>query len=122
MIVTGDAQRLVQVFANLLTNAAKYTDPGGEIALGLQPKSAREVAVTIADNGVGLPPGLVADLFEPFVQAPGAASNAEGGLGLGLAIVRKIVTAHGGEVTADSAGLGQGSRFTVVLPLARTDL
>ncbi|MFE8643550.1 ATP-binding protein [Sphingomonas sp. NCPPB 2930] len=117
--VTGDAQRLVQVFANLLTNAAKYTDPGGEIALTLQQKGTREVTVTIADNGVGLPPGLVAELFEPFVQAPGAASNAEGGLGLGLAIVRKIVTAHRGDVTADSAGLGQGSRFTVVLPLAQ---
>ena len=73
--------------------------------------------MTILDNGVGLPPGSVADLFEPFVQAPGAASNAEGGLGLGLAIVRKIVTAHGGEVTAESPGLGQGSRFSVILPL-----
>lgn len=118
MVVTGDAQRLVQVFANLLTNAAKYTDPGGEIVLTLQPHGARQAWVTIQDNGVGLPTGSIAELFEPFVQAPGAASNAEGGLGLGLAIVRKIVTAHGGEVTAESAGLGQGSRFRVVLPLA----
>lgn len=119
MVVAGDAQRLVQVFANLLTNAAKYTDPGGQVSLRVAPRGPRQVAVTVQDNGVGLAPGTVADLFEPFVQAPGAASNAEGGLGLGLAIVRKIVSAHGGEVTAESAGLGLGSRFTVVLPLLR---
>lgn len=117
VMVAGDAQRLVQVFANLLTNAAKYTDPGGEIALQLQKRGGREAVVTVLDNGVGLPPGAIAELFEPFVQAPGAASNAEGGLGLGLAIVRKIVTAHGGEVGAESPGLGQGSVFRVVLPL-----
>lgn len=119
MVVAGDAQRLVQVFANLLTNAAKYTDPGGQVALRVAPHGPRQVAVTIDDNGVGLAPGTAADLFEPFVQAPGAASNAEGGLGLGLAIVRKIVSAHGGEVTAESPGLGLGSRFTVILPLLR---
>ncbi|MBU2409643.1 MAG: ATP-binding protein, partial [Gammaproteobacteria bacterium] len=111
-------QRLVQVFANLLTNAAKYTDPGGEIALTLSPRGMRQVAVSIKDNGIGLPPGTIAQLFEPFVQAPGASSNAEGGLGLGLAIVRKIVLDHGGEVAAESQGLGMGSQFTVVLPLA----
>jgi len=116
--VMGDAQRLVQVFANLLTNAAKYTDPGGEIALTLAPRGRRQVEVSIRDNGVGLPAGAVAELFEPFVQAPGAASNAEGGLGLGLAIVRKIVLDHGGDVAAESQGLGMGSQFTVVLPLA----
>lgn len=119
MVVAGDAQRLVQVFANLLTNAAKYTDPGGQIALRVAQLGALQVAVTIEDNGVGLAPGTETELFEPFVQAPGAASNAEGGLGLGLAIVRKIVSAHGGEVTAQSPGLGQGSRFTVTLPLLR---
>lgn len=116
--VTGDAQRLVQVFANLLTNAAKYTDPGGEIALTVAPRGTRQVAVAIRDNGIGLPPGAIAELFEPFVQAPGSASNAEGGLGLGLAIVRKIVMDHGGDVAAESQGLGMGSEFTVVLPLA----
>ncbi|GKT26761.1 HAMP domain-containing sensor histidine kinase [Acidovorax sp. SUPP3334] len=117
-VVIGDAQRLVQVFANLLTNAAKYTDPGGKIALTVGLRAADHVEVSIEDDGVGLLPGTVDDLFEPFVQAPGAASNAEGGLGLGLAIVRKIVQAHGGEVTAESPGPGQGSRFTVRLPLA----
>ncbi|RYZ12414.1 MAG: HAMP domain-containing histidine kinase [Comamonadaceae bacterium] len=120
--VTGDAQRLVQVFANLLTNAAKYTDPGGTIVLTSEARGGDRVAVTIQDDGVGLPPGAIAELFEPFVQAPGAASNAEGGLGLGLAIVRKIVLAHGGEVTAESPGPGLGSRFTVVLPVAASSV
>ncbi len=118
VVVSGDHQRLVQVFANLLINAAKYTDPEGEIRVSVQPRESQRVAVVVSDNGVGLPTGAVEDLFEPFVQAPGAASNAEGGLGLGLAIVRKIVIAHGGTVRAESAGLCLGSNFTVVLPLA----
>ena len=118
LIVSGDFQRLVQVFANLLNNAAKYTDPGGQISLRTERRGMHQVAVSIRDNGVGIPRGTVADLFEPFVQAPGAASNAEGGLGLGLAIVRQIVLAHGGEVTAESPGQGLGSTFTVILPLA----
>lgn len=120
LIVKGDFQRLVQVFANLLNNAAKYTDPGGQISLHTELRDTHQVAVSIRDDGVGIPPGTIAHLFEPFVQAPGAASNAEGGLGLGLAIVRQIVLAHGGEVTAESPGQGLGSTFTVVLPLART--
>lgn len=116
--VLGDATRLVQVFANLLNNAAKYTDPGGDVTLGLCTTSARQVDVTVHDNGTGMQPDAIDDLFEPFVQAPGAASNAEGGLGLGLAIVKKIVERHGGTVSAASAGLGQGSTVTVLLPLA----
>jgi len=125
-VVSGDAQRLVQVFANLLTNAAKYTDPGGKVVVRLALPHADVLhdaftaVVSIQDNGVGLPAGSSADLFEPFVQAPGAASNAEGGLGLGLAIVRKIVHAHGGEVAAVSEGPGHGSCFTVTLPLAKS--
>ena len=116
--VLGDATRLVQVFANLLTNAAKYTDPGGAMTLGLHLTEARNVEVTVSDNGIGMQPESIDDLFEPFVQAPGAASNAEGGLGLGLAIVKKIVEGHGGTVSAESAGLGKGSTVTVRLPLA----
>ena len=115
--VLGDATRLVQVFANLLNNAAKYTDPGGDVTLGLRVTPARQVVVTVHDNGTGMQPGTIDELFEPFVQAPGAASNAEGGLGLGLAIVKKIVERHGGTVSATSAGPGQGSTFTVLLPL-----
>jgi len=116
--VLGDATRLVQVFANLLNNASKYTDPGGDVTLGLRITAARKVAVSVSDNGIGMQPESIDDLFEPFVQAPGAASNAEGGLGLGLAIVKKIVERHGGEVAATSAGLGLGSTVTVLLPLA----
>lgn len=114
----GDATRLVQVFANLLNNASKYTDPGGDVTLALRTTAARKVAVTVRDNGIGMQPESINDLFEPFVQAPGAASNAEGGLGLGLAIVRKIVERHGGSVSATSTGLGEGSTVTVLLPLA----
>jgi signal transduction histidine kinase len=116
--VLGDATRLVQVFANLLNNAAKYTDPGGDLTLGLRTTAARKVAVAVRDNGTGMQPDAIDDLFEPFVQAPGAASNAEGGLGLGLAIVKKIVERHGGTVSATSAGLGLGSTVTVLLALA----
>jgi signal transduction histidine kinase len=116
--VVGDATRLVQVFANLLNNAAKYTDPGGKLVLSLERSEPGMVSVSVRDNGIGMQPGSIDDLFEPFVQAPGAASNAEGGLGLGLAVVKKIVTIHGGEVRAHSPGLGQGSTVTVRLPLA----
>ena len=116
--VMGDATRLVQVFANLLNNAAKYTDPGGRIALTLRSLPSREALVTVSDDGTGMDPGSIAELFEPFVQAPGAASNAEGGLGLGLAIVKKIVERHDGTVRAASDGLGQGSTITTRLPLA----
>jgi signal transduction histidine kinase len=116
--VLGDATRLVQVFANLLNNASKYTDPGGDVTLALRTTAARKVAVTVQDNGIGMQPESITDLFEPFVQAPGAASNAEGGLGLGLAIVKKIVERHGGTVSATSGGLGQGSAVSVLLPLA----
>ncbi|MDB5779650.1 MAG: hypothetical protein JWP93_2015 [Polaromonas sp.] len=116
--VVGDATRLVQVFANLLNNAAKYTDPGGKLVLSLERSEPGMVSVAVRDNGIGMQPGSIDDLFEPFVQAPGAASNAEGGLGLGLAVVKKIVTIHGGEVRAHSPGLGQGSTVTVRHPLA----
>jgi signal transduction histidine kinase len=116
--VLGDATRLVQVFANLLNNAAKYTDPGGDVTLALRTTAARKADVTVHDNGIGMQPESIADLFEPFVQAPGAASNAEGGLGLGLAIVKKIVERHGGTVSATSAGPGQGSTVSVMVPLA----
>jgi signal transduction histidine kinase len=115
--ILGDATRLVQVFANLLNNAAKYTDPGGDVTLGVHSAGSHQIAIVVSDTGTGMEPGSIQDLFEPFVQAPGAASNAEGGLGLGLAIVKKIVESHGGTVLAESAGLGQGSTFTVVLPL-----
>jgi signal transduction histidine kinase len=116
--VLGDETRLVQVFANLLNNAAKYTDTGGKLTLRLHTVDKGRVSVSVHDNGDGMQPESIANLFEPFVRAPGAANNAEGGLGLGLAIVKKIVQSHGGEVSAHSEGLGLGSTVTIGLPVA----
>lgn len=113
-LVRGDAGRLVQVFANLLTNAAKYTAPGGNIALKLAPE-AHGWHVTVSDNGEGLDPQRIDELFEPFVQAPSAEANARMGPGLGLAIVKRIVEWHGGRVDAASERPGRGSMFRVML-------
>jgi signal transduction histidine kinase len=113
--VRGDAGRLVQVFANLLNNSAKYTPPGGSIALGLSGTDAGwEVRIT--DNGQGFEQSGGDELFEPFVQTPGAAATETSGLGLGLAIVKRIVELHGGRVLAESGGVGKGATFRVVLP------
>ncbi len=122
VVVVGDATRLVQVFANLLNNAAKYTDAGGELTLSLRPTPPRSVVVSVRDSGAGMEPDAIPELFEPFVQAPAAAANAEGGLGLGLAIVKRIVEMHGGQVDAQSVGLGHGSTFFVTLPLAAANI
>ncbi|MBA4326766.1 MAG: hypothetical protein C0428_00900 [Polaromonas sp.] len=116
-MVRGDASRLVQVFANLLTNAAKYTQPGGQISVRLA-LVGHEWHVSVADNGQGLDPEAIDEIFEPFVQAPDALINAKGGLGLGLAIVKRIVDLHGGRVSASSPGPGCGSSFDVRLAQA----
>ncbi|MET0350808.1 MAG: ATP-binding protein [Rhizobacter sp.] len=89
---------------------------GGAVWLSLASTTTQAV-VRVRDSGIGMQPDTIEELFEPFVQAPGAGANAEGGLGLGLALVRRLVTLHGGEVRGASAGLGQGSTFTVTLPL-----
>jgi signal transduction histidine kinase len=115
--VQGDAGRLVQVFANLLNNAAKYTPPGGRIALTLS-RLETHWEVTIADNGQGFDQGTRDELFEPFVQAPEAVANASRGLGLGLAIVKRIVELHGGRVVANSPGAGRGAMLRVLLAAA----
>ncbi|MFY0568626.1 ATP-binding protein [Archangium lansingense] len=113
--VLADADRLTQVVANLLTNSAKYTPPGGHIQLW-----AREfdggIRLIVEDDGQGLTPELIPQLFEPFVQGPRTFDRSEGGLGIGLAMVRNLVEAHGGRVEAHSEGPGRGSRFTVWLP------
>lgn len=112
----GDPGRLQQVVWNLLTNAVKFTPSGGkvEVRLGRGPES---VLVSVSDTGAGIPHEFLPHVFERFRQADSSTTRAHGGLGLGLAIVRHIVEAHGGSVAADSAGPGLGSSFTVSLPL-----
>ncbi|MBL0420086.1 PAS domain S-box protein [Ramlibacter sp. AW1] len=116
-VVTGDAKRLVQVVANLLSNAAKYTPPPGRILLSLQ-VDGRDAIIRVADNGIGMTPELAAQAFELFTQGKRPVDRSQGGLGIGLPLVRKLVELHGGQVRADSPGEGQGCEFTVVLPLA----
>ncbi len=115
LAVTGDAARLQQVIANLLTNAAKYTDPGGSIAVRAA-RSGEQAVIRVEDNGIGIPASVLPHVFERFYQGPRDQARAQGGLGLGLAIVQNIVRLHGGEVVADSAGPGKGSEFVVCLP------
>lgn len=112
----ADAARLTQVFDNLLTNACKYTDSGGRIDVSIE-RQGSDVVVRVADSGIGLEPGHLARVFEKFVQIDRSAGRARGGLGLGLALVRQLVELHGGTVTAESEGPGQGSTFSVRLPI-----
>jgi len=117
MIVDGDAGRLNQVVTNLLENAVKYTEPGGQITLSLE-QVADEAVLTVRDNGVGIPPALLGAIFEPFTQGGTGTDRGGGGLGLGLSVVRRVVELHGGRVEARSGGPGTGSEFIVWLPLA----
>jgi signal transduction histidine kinase len=113
--VLGDAARLQQVFANLLSNAIRYTPEGGEISLEVE-RVGDHVLVRIRDSGRGMEPDELARIFEPFER--GATGVAEG-LGIGLTLVRGIVELHGGRVAAESPGAGRGSIFTVTLPVVR---
>jgi signal transduction histidine kinase/ActR/RegA family two-component response regulator len=113
--VKGDHKRLVQVVANLLNNANKYTPEGGRIELGLV-EDGPDYVLTISDDGIGMEPQLVARVFDLFTQAERTPDRSQGGLGLGLALAKSLVELHGGTVHAHSAGLGQGSTFTVRLP------
>ncbi len=115
LVVTGDATRLTQVVANLLQNATKYTPPGGRIEVVVRPAGA-EVEVRVRDNGIGIPPEFLPRLFKTFSQLEPAVDRADGGLGLGLALVHAIVTLHRGTVEAHSDGPGRGSEFIVRLP------
>ena len=117
LAVTGDPARLSQVFSNLLSNAAKYSEAGTRIALDAHVDGER-VVVSVADHGIGLTPEHAVEIFEPFAQIDTSVERARGGLGIGLTLVKRLVEMHGGDVAAHSGGLGQGSRFEVVLPLA----
>lgn len=112
----ADPSRVAQVVSNLLTNAAKYTDPGGRIALRAE-RDGDMARVAVTDDGIGLSPALVPRIFDLFVQGERELDRAPGGLGIGLTIVRTMVELHGGRVRAESAGAGRGSTFTVWLPL-----
>jgi CheY-like chemotaxis protein len=113
--VHGDPTRLTQVLSNLLNNAAKYTPQGGHIELGVQ-ACASTVSITVTDNGSGIAPELLPYLFGLFSQGERTPDRSQGGLGLGLALVKNIMELHGGEVRAQSAGVGQGATFTLRLP------
>lgn len=116
-LVSGDPKRLVQVVANLLNNAAKYTPHGGELTLNLDVDvDGAQIRLTIIDNGIGMTAKVLEHAFELFVQAERETDRSQGGLGIGLALVKSLVELHGGVAFASSDGLGLGSRFTICLP------
>jgi len=112
----GDPKRLAQVLGNLLSNASKYTPPGGTIEVVVEAADGM-VSVTVADDGIGIAEADLATIFEPFVQTDAAREHAPGGLGIGLSLVKRLVELHGGRVAAESPGEGAGARFTVWLPV-----
>jgi len=116
-MVDGDLTRLAQIFSNLLINAAKYTDPGGRIGLTVE-RQANEVVVEVSDTGIGIAADHLGRVFDVFSREESSRVSSPEGLGIGLSLVKGLVELHGGQVTASSPGLGQGSEFTVRLPLA----
>ena len=117
-VVFGDPVRLEQILANLLTNAIKYTPPGGKISIRVL-REEHHARIRVADTGEGIPPQMLPRIFEPFVQVDQNIDRSRGGLGLGLPLVNLLVKMHGGTVEAFSQGSGAGSEFVVTLPLAR---
>lgn len=118
-MVLGDHARLVQVVSNLLHNAAKFTGDGGAIRLELRAEGG-QAALRVSDNGAGIAPDFIHEIFGLFTQGTHTPDRSQGGLGLGLALVKHLIDLHGGTVVAESAGLGQGATFTVRLPLLET--
>lgn len=117
LCIHGDVTRLAQVVANLLNNAAKYTQPEGHIWLTAK-RRGDEVAVSVRDDGIGVPPAMLPRLFDIFTQVDQSLERSQGGLGIGLSLVKALVELHGGRVEAKSEGLGRGAEFVVVLRLA----
>jgi signal transduction histidine kinase len=118
LYVRGDRARLVQSIGNILHNAAKYTDAGGEIELGVS-ASEQEITITVHDTGVGISPEVLPHVFDPFVQDATTLNRSRGGLGIGLSVVQRMIAMHHGTVQAESAGVGRGSTFTIHLPRLR---
>lgn len=119
IVVEADESRLAQVFSNLLINAAKYSDEGGRIWLTVD-RRGDEAVVSVRDEGIGLDPAILPNLFDLFSQAAPARERALGGLGIGLSLVKGLVELHGGTVAVHSEGVGKGSEFLVRLPIAQT--
>jgi signal transduction histidine kinase/CheY-like chemotaxis protein len=117
LYVQADAARLAQIFSNLINNAAKYTNPGGRIRVQVEREEDNAV-VRITDNGVGIPPPMLETIFDMFVQVDRAGDHSQGGLGIGLTLVKRLTEMHGGRVEARSAGVNAGSEFLVRLPIA----
>jgi signal transduction histidine kinase/DNA-binding response OmpR family regulator len=115
LMIDGDPNRLAQIVSNLLTNAAKYTEPGGRMWVSAQ-REGNDVVMRVRDNGIGIAPDMLPRIFDLFAQEQQSLDRSQGGLGLGLAIVRNLVTMHGGTISAHSAGRGRGSEFIVRLP------
>jgi PAS domain S-box-containing protein len=117
LLLDADPVRLAQVFGNLLTNAAKYTEANGHLWLTAR-REGQAAIVSLRDTGIGITPDMLPHVFELFVQADHASTRAQGGLGIGLTLVKNLVEMHGGHVEVHSSGLGRGSEFIVQLPLA----
>jgi len=115
--VLADPARVAQMVGNLLTNAGKFTGRDGAVTLQVQPGDGHLAEVSVADTGVGMDPELIGRLFQPFEQAERSLAGNPGGLGLGLALTKGLAELHGGRITASSPGLGQGSRFSLALPM-----
>jgi CheY-like chemotaxis protein len=116
LYVDGDRARLVQMFANLLSNACKYSEPGSQISLTAEQQGA-DVIVSVKDAGIGILPEMLPKIFDMFTQVDRSSERSQGGLGIGLTLVRQLAQMHGGSVTAFSEGPGRGSEFVVRLPV-----
>jgi PAS domain S-box-containing protein len=121
LTILADETRVAQVVANLLTNAARYTDPGGHIVVSAK-REGQQAVLRVRDNGIGMPAALLPRVFDLFVQGPRTPDRRQGGLGLGLSLVRSLVTLHGGTVEANSDGPGKGSELVVRLPALPVEL
>ena len=117
LVVDADPDRLLQMIANLLNNAAKYTPPGGDIFLTVQEKDGSAL-IRVRDTGIGIPANMLSRVFDLFTQVDGAQQYAPGGLGIGLTLVKRLVEQHGGSISCASEGSGTGSEFVLCLPLA----
>ena len=119
LLMDADAIRIAQAVGNVIENACKYTQPGGRIALRVR-HEGNQAVISVQDNGIGIAPAIAARIFDMFVQAENGDRRPNGGLGIGLALSRKLIEMHGGTITASSAGLGQGAEFEIRLPLSAT--